>query len=313
MGAGPMQVCAAEAVLLHLLSPPLSSWLLSPCLSPIPPCRPALLPTPQLPGLHAPGPSASLQPFRPPTAAQAAEAALAAELPTVAGLGPAAAATQADVDAFLRGLPGAAAPPANFAEFDSIYAAQRPQLPGMPPPPMAVEGRAAAAPMLQVRWGWEVEGHRFFRAGHRRRQRLSPTAVILPGALADPVRAAHPLLGRHSWTAARRGRPSTPASWPRRRRARRSAWQTSAACATAQPSWPASSLRSRAPRLRVRAGLQGCRSWPGGCGWASKGGIYSGSCCVRAGSMWGDCTRPMLVCILLPLAQTSRWAACWPR
>lgn len=117
----------------------------------------------QLPGLHAPGPSAGLQPFRPPTAAQAAEAALAAELPVVAGLGPAAAATQADVDAFLRGLPGAAAPPADFAEFDSIYAAQRPQLPGMPPPgaalpPMAAQGRAAAAPMLQVRprVGWVV-------------------------------------------------------------------------------------------------------------------------------------------------------------
>lgn len=119
----------------------------------------------QLPGLHAPGPSAGLQPFRPPTAAQAAEAALAAELPLVAGLGPAAAATQADVDAFLRGLPGAAAPPADFAEFDSIYAAQRPQLPGMPPPgaalpPMAAQGRAAAAPMLQVRLGggWMAVG-----------------------------------------------------------------------------------------------------------------------------------------------------------
>ncbi|KAI7842283.1 hypothetical protein COHA_003924 [Chlorella ohadii] len=109
----------------------------------------------ELPGLHAPGPSAGLQPFRPPTAAQAAEAALTAELPAVAGLGPAAAATQADVDAFLRGLPGAAAPPADFAEFDSIYAAQRPQLPGMMPPgalppPMAAQGRAAAAPMLQA-------------------------------------------------------------------------------------------------------------------------------------------------------------------
>lgn len=120
-----------------------------------PPSCPAL----QLPGLHAPGPSAGLQPFRPPTAAQAAEAALTAELPAVAGLGPAAAATQADVDAFLRGLPGAAAPPADFAEFDSIYAAQRPQLPGMMPPgalppPMAAQGRAVAAPMLQVRVGW---------------------------------------------------------------------------------------------------------------------------------------------------------------
>lgn len=96
-----------------------------------------------------------LRPFQPPTAAQAAEAALAAELPAVAGLGPAGAATQADVDAFLRGLPGAAAPPPDFAEFDSIYAAQRPQLPGMPPPgaalpQMAAQGRAAAAPMLQV-------------------------------------------------------------------------------------------------------------------------------------------------------------------
>lgn len=133
----------------------LPAGLLPPLVHPYPPHSPALpasLPTPQLPGLHAPGPSASLQPFRPPTAAQAAEAALAAELPAVAGLGPSAAATQADVDAFLRGLPGPAGPPADFAEFDSIYAAQRPPLPGMPPP-MAMEGRAAAAPMLQVRLG----------------------------------------------------------------------------------------------------------------------------------------------------------------
>ena len=140
---------------------------------PCPPAPPSC-PPPQLPGLHAPGPSASLQPFRPPTAAQAAEAALAAELPAVAGLGPAAAATQADVDAFLRGLPGAAAPPADFSEFDSIYAAQRPQLPGMPPPPpMAMEGRAAAAPMLQV-WCWllgflsEWRGHAFWGANAAR-------------------------------------------------------------------------------------------------------------------------------------------------
>lgn len=139
----------------------------------------------ELPGLHAPGPSAGLQPFRPPTAAQAAEAALAAELPLVAGLGPAAAATQADVDAFLRGLPGAAAPPADFAEFDSIYAAQRPQLPGMPPPgaalpPMAAQGRAAAAPMLQA-----------FLDSSKARAPFHPGIVAPPGAalsLADQCR-----------------------------------------------------------------------------------------------------------------------------
>lgn len=101
-----------------------------------------------------------LQAFRPPTAAQAAEAALNSELPAVAGLGPASAAAQADVDAFLRGLPGRSAGlPAEFAEFEGIYAQQRPP-PGMPPvaamPPLAVQGRAAAAPMLQV-GGWMVD------------------------------------------------------------------------------------------------------------------------------------------------------------
>ena len=112
----------------------------------------------QLPGLHASaGPS--LHAFRPPTAAQAAEAALAGELPAVAGLGPPSAATQADVDAFLRGLPpGAAAPHGQFAEFESIYAAQAAQGRFVPPPPgaaalppaLAAQARDAAAPMLQV-------------------------------------------------------------------------------------------------------------------------------------------------------------------
>lgn len=91
-----------------------------------------------------------LQPFRPPTAAQAAEAALYGELPAMPGLPPAAA-TQADVDAFLAGLPPqGAAHTADFAEFEGIYAQRQ----GLPPPPaLAAQGRAAAAPMLQVRAG----------------------------------------------------------------------------------------------------------------------------------------------------------------
>lgn len=72
----------------------------------------------------------------------------------MAGLGPPNAA-QADVDAFLRGLPPQAAPhPADFAQFESIYAQrQHPVGPllGGPPLPGMAQGRAAAAPLLQVR------------------------------------------------------------------------------------------------------------------------------------------------------------------
>lgn len=56
-------------------------------------------------------------------------------------------------------MPPQAAGPAQFAEFESIYAQQQQQqrpppgmMPGMPlPPAMAAEGRVAAAPVLQVR------------------------------------------------------------------------------------------------------------------------------------------------------------------
>ncbi|PSC73938.1 Peroxisome biogenesis 5 [Micractinium conductrix] len=63
------------------------------------------------------------------------------------------------VDAFLRGLPpGAAAPHGQFAEFESIYAAQAAQGRFVPPPPgaaalppaLAAQARDAAAPMLQA-------------------------------------------------------------------------------------------------------------------------------------------------------------------
>ena len=73
----------------------------------------------------------------------------------MAGLGPAGGFGQADVDAFLRGLPAQAqqAGP-DFSEFESIYR-QRPAgaagLQGLQMPALAQQGRAAAAPMLQVR------------------------------------------------------------------------------------------------------------------------------------------------------------------
>ncbi|KAL4445746.1 hypothetical protein ABPG77_008945 [Micractinium sp. CCAP 211/92] len=109
----------------------------------------------ELPGLHHAASPSALQPFRPPTAAEAAAAALQSELPAVPGLGPASAATQADVDAFLRGMPSHARP--EFAEFENIYAQQQQPRLG-PPPPGAValppafeeQGRAAAAPVLQA-------------------------------------------------------------------------------------------------------------------------------------------------------------------
>ena len=126
-------------------------------LTPLPACPNPLGPL-QLPGLHAPGPSAGFQPFRPPTAAQAAEAALYGELPpAVAGLGPSGGFGQADVDAFLRGLPAQQAGPhagPDFSEFETIYRQQPPGaagLQGLPMPALAQQGRAAAAPMLQVR------------------------------------------------------------------------------------------------------------------------------------------------------------------
>lgn len=141
-----------------------------PLVSSLPPCRraascplPFVLTTPlsaclQLPGLHAPAGPSALQPFRPPTAAEAAAAALHGELPAVPGLGPASAAAQADVDAFLRGMPPQAGP--DFAEFESIYAQQQPRLAQPPPgvaalpPLLEAQGRAAAAPVLQASTRW---------------------------------------------------------------------------------------------------------------------------------------------------------------
>ena len=99
----------------------------------------------QLPGAHAPGHFASVRPYQPPTAAQAAEAALHAELPAVPGLAPSSA-LQADVDAFLRGVgPPQAAVPPEFHEFESIYAA------GPAPPGMMPASSTALAPFLRVR------------------------------------------------------------------------------------------------------------------------------------------------------------------
>ncbi len=83
-------------------------------------CMPSLqLPTVRVP-VARPGAAAY---YQPPTAAQAAEAALWGELPSVPGLLPqGSAAAAADVDAFLRGMHGPQqGMPPNFAEFESIY------------------------------------------------------------------------------------------------------------------------------------------------------------------------------------------------
>ncbi|KAL4859835.1 Peroxisome biogenesis protein 5 [Chlorella vulgaris] len=143
----------------------------------------------ELPGIQAGGPA--VHAFRPPTAAQAAEAALHGALPPVAGLVPHSAA-QADVEAFLRGMPPHAGPhPADFAEFEGIYAQQQQQQqqqqhPGRPLPPgfaqhqAPAQGRAAAAPVLQA-----------FLDSSKAHAPMRPVAVAPPGlalSLPDQMR-----------------------------------------------------------------------------------------------------------------------------
>eukprot|EP00887_Chlorella_sp_A99_P004578 scaffold4.g4578.t1 len=103
----------------------------------------------ELPGVHAPaGPG--LRPYVPPTAAAAAEAALAGELPAVAGLAPPGA-LQADVEAFLRGGGPAAAPSDHLLhEFESIYGAAGGAAGPVPPGMMPPASSAALAPFLRV-------------------------------------------------------------------------------------------------------------------------------------------------------------------
>lgn len=105
----------------------------------------------QLPGLGQAGPSFAPAPFQPPTAAQAAEAALRGDLPAIPGFAHPSASTAADVDAFLSQYGGPQAGPAHdmAREFENIYAAGMQQQHG--PAMLHSSGaRSAVRPFLEA-------------------------------------------------------------------------------------------------------------------------------------------------------------------